>query len=95
MWIKAEDKVPEGKVLVLAWNPFFGKLVPEVMIGYYDNPKDYTNNAGKGWCEWTRSNPIIVSHWMPLPAEPDDLPKSFEQVGFQMPELGTLKLKGT
>jgi hypothetical protein len=95
MWIKSIDKKPSNEmnmVLGLCWIPFFGKLVPEQKVVYYDDPEDYSDKKGDGWLTWDGNQKVKVSHWMPLPAEPVDSSKSIEQTGLNLDTLGNLKL---
>ena len=66
-WISADKEIPEGKVLVVALVPRFGIETEEFFIGYYDNPRDYEDNQGKGWLSWHGSQPLKVTHWMKIP----------------------------
>jgi len=71
---KQPSEHPEGKVLVAYWSQFFGKETLTYNIGFYDDPKDYRDGNGKGWCKWNGDIPIKVYAWMPLPELP---PKDF------------------
>jgi len=63
------ETAPEGQVLVQYLEPFFGGYSTEFGIGYFDNPNDYTDGNGKGWCMWFNSNPIKVIAYAKLPSK--------------------------
>jgi len=67
--MKNED-APNGQVLVQYLEPSWGYWSVEFAIGYFDNPKDYTNpNDGEGWKLWNPENKINVIAYAKLPEE--------------------------
>jgi hypothetical protein len=60
------------QVLVLWRKPFFGSYVLEPDVGFFDDPEDYEDGAGRGWCRWFDAEPLDVVYWMPI--ESYDLP---------------------
>lgn len=91
-WVKATDVIPDGAVLGLIWTQFFGKLIPEIQVVYYDNPKDYILGNGMGWLTWIGDRQVYVSHWMVLPDEPADIPQSIEQTNIPADQFRSLKV---
>ena len=69
------DEVPQGKVLIIYLESFFGELTQEVGVGYYDDPNDHENpEDGQGWLFWLGDKKVLgggVTHWMPLPELPE------------------------
>lgn len=61
------DTAPEGVVLVQYLKPFFGVMTVEYGVGYYDNPNDYEDGNGAGWCLWDYSQRVDVIAYAVLP----------------------------
>jgi len=92
-WTSVKDKIPEGRVLVIHLTPFFGKLVNEIAIGYFDDPKDHENGDGDGWLDGSTSMKIRVTHWMKIPKEPKSKFDGMDQKDFitnHDPVLGSI-----
>lgn len=64
--MKNED-APEGKVLAKFLEPGWGGYSIEFTIEYFDNPDDYEDNDGNGWCDWKTSHKINVISYSELP----------------------------
>jgi hypothetical protein len=76
------DTAPEGKVLVQFLEPGWGGYSVEFTMGYFDNPNDYTNNAGEGWKSWDRENKINVIAYAELPEKQETELTKLKQTEF-------------
>lgn len=73
-WISVKDELPPdntGGVIVVYLKPFFGVFTLAQTVGYYDDPKDYEDEDGKGWLTWMGDIEILVTHWKPLSELPE------------------------
>jgi len=66
-WQLADNDIkPEGEVLIMYLEPFFGNYSPEIGIGYYDNPSYYEDGDGAGWLLSNNERPVHVTHWVSI-----------------------------
>ena len=74
-WISVADELPlGGQVLICYLEPFFGGMIKEIGVGYYDSPDNYDGGEGGGWKFWLSDAPVVgggVTHWMRLPIKPE------------------------
>lgn len=100
-WINVGERLPaEGNgsyQLVAHLNPFFGKLITEITIGYFDGPENYDNpEDAEGWKDWHTGNKLFVTHWQKLPEHPTSRFNGIEQTEFKAifgsfrPKLGSV-----
>jgi hypothetical protein len=72
-WIPASEKPAHDvtQVLICYWGQFFGYWDLLVDVGHYDDPADYNDGSGKGWCLWESERAVKCAAWMPLPELPE------------------------
>ena len=65
-WKQAEGEMPSEHCLVIHLASFYGSLIPEITIAYFDNPEDYID-GGRGWLTVDRDLELRVTHYCELP----------------------------